>query len=147
MLSGSRNTIFVPVSLNPTRPLSRIELCHFSSYLLKTSVLVLIIMFIALKLRVLNHISLNVWYMVFWVHASESHGQKAAVTKLSKLSSHSHTSLCLKHTSYRNSRLCLEGNVKQLGNKSHDYFGSVWQQYTVNKFINTLISCLRWGWD
>ncbi len=49
-------------------------------YLLKTNVLVLIIMFITLKSCVLNHISLNFWYTVFWVHTSEAHGPKAAVT-------------------------------------------------------------------
>ncbi len=54
ILSGSSNTlIFVPVSLNANelllRPLSRIELA-----ISKTSVLVLIIMFIALKSCVLN---------------------------------------------------------------------------------------------
>ncbi len=42
-----------------SRPLSRIELRNYSSYLLKTSVLVLIIMFIMLKSCVLNHISLK----------------------------------------------------------------------------------------
>ncbi len=36
-------------------------------------------MFIMLKSCVLNHISLNFLYTVFWVHTSEAHGQKAAV--------------------------------------------------------------------
>uniref|UniRef100_A0A673IUT4 Synaptotagmin n=1 Tax=Sinocyclocheilus rhinocerous TaxID=307959 RepID=A0A673IUT4_9TELE len=54
-----KQLFFGPVSLNANElllpaPFSRIELCHYSSNLLKTSVLVLIIMFIALKSCVLN---------------------------------------------------------------------------------------------
>ncbi len=60
------------------------------------------IMLITLKSCVLNHISLNFWYMVFWVHTSEAHVQKAAVTwhVSTKLSSHSHTSLLYKMVFY-----------------------------------------------
>ncbi len=126
-------------------PLSRIELRHFSSYLLKTSVLFLIIMFIALKSCVLNHISLNFWYTVFWVHTSEAHGQKAAVTELeTKFSIHTQDYVKNTRVTKAIGYFC-EG--KHLGNKLHDYFRSVWQQHTVNKSLNALLLCLFWGWD
>ncbi len=53
--------------------------------------LVLNIVSIMLKSCVLNHISLNFWYTIFWVHRSKACAQKAAVTrhvstKLSSLS-------------------------------------------------------------
>ncbi len=87
-------------------------------------------MSIALKSCVLNHISLNFWYTVFWAHTSEANAQKAAITqhvspKLSSLSclialkqSNTHKFMLKKHISYKNSYVC-EG--KQLGKKSHVY--------------------------
>ncbi len=64
-----------------------------SSYLLKTSVLVLIIMFILLKSCVLNHISLDFWYIWFSECTHPKHmDRKRLSQQVSKLSSHSHTS-------------------------------------------------------
>ncbi len=56
----------------------------------------------------LNHISLDFWYTVFWVHTSEAHGQKAAVTACEQTKfSFTHKFTLKTHTSYKNSQLCL----------------------------------------
>ncbi len=94
-----KHVVFMHVSLNANELLLPAPFpewdCAFtagtSCTLLKNTCLVLIIMYIALKSCILNHISLNLWYRVFWAHTSEAHAQKAAVTwhvstKLSSLS-------------------------------------------------------------
>ncbi len=122
------------------RPLSRTELRHYSSYLLKTSVLVLIIMFIVLKSCVLNHISLTSDGFLSAHIRSVCHSMRVLNEVLI------HTQVYVKNTRVTKtvSYVC-EG--KQLGNKWCDYFRSVWQQYTVNKSVNALLCCLLWGWD
>ncbi len=75
-------------------PLSQNRAAPFQLAPAKSSVLVLIIMLITLKSYVLNHINLNFWHTVFWMHKSKAHGQKALSQHASKLSSHSHTSSC-----------------------------------------------------
>ncbi len=65
--------------------------------------------------------------MVFCAHTSEAHGQTAAVTacELTKFSfTHKFT---LKTRVTKIVGYVCEG--KQLGNKLHDYFRSVWQQH------------------
>ncbi len=80
-----------PRPLFQNRTMQLVTYSLYFRYSAKNICLVLIIMSIALKPIVLNHISLNFWYRVFWVHTSEARTQKAAITrhvstKLSSLS-------------------------------------------------------------
>ncbi len=65
-------------------PFSRIGPCVYSSYLgysAKKHLFLFWLSCLSLKSCILNHISLNLWYTVFWVHTSEANAQKAAVTR------------------------------------------------------------------
>ncbi len=65
-------------------PFSRIGPCLYSSYLgysAKKHLFLFWLSCLSLKSCILNHISLNLWYTVFWVHTSEANAQKAAVTR------------------------------------------------------------------
>ncbi len=93
----------------------------FSDTLLKTSVRLSCI---------LNHISINFWYMVFWVHTSEAHAQRASVTcqvffMSYCISTAKSTQVYVKTRVPKSVAYICEG--KQLGKKAHVYIRSVCQ--------------------
>ncbi len=102
----------------------RIGLCLYSSFLRYSAKkhLVFIIISVVLKSSVLNCISFNFWYMVFWALNTLS-------TKLSSLSSYialklsnTHKFMLKTHMSYKNSV-----NVNSW-ERNHVYISSMWQQ-------------------
>ncbi len=140
-----KHAVFMHFSLNANElllpaPFSRIGLCLYSLYVrysAKNICLVLIIMSIALKSCILNHIRLNFWYTVFWTHTSEARAQKAAVTRNTKLSSlsclialklsNTHKFMLKTHELQKQSVMSVKVNRK----KSSVYIRSVWQQRNI----------------
>ncbi len=115
-----KQAVFMHVSLNANEllllaPFSRIGLCLYLRYCAKKHLFGFDYHAYRTEIMCFNsHISLNLWYTVFWAHTSETCAQKVAVirhvsTKLSSLSclialklSNTHRFMLKKH-----SRLCL----------------------------------------
>ncbi len=135
-----KNAVFVHVSLNANElllpaPFSRIELCLYSWYLrysARNICLVLIIISIALKSCVLNHISLNFWYMAFWAHIFEARAQKAAVTRHESR----HTKLSFHEL------LRLNCQIQKLMLKSHELHKQSVMSVKVNSWERNHVYCI-----
>ncbi len=155
ILSGSRNKL---LSLNANKlllpiPFSKIGLCLYSFFLRystkkKNFYLVLIIMSVELKLCILNHISLNIWYTVFILSKhirstrteSGCHMACEYLSSLSCLIAHKGVQLC----SFTKSWFCFEGVLEHalmLGGSKLHYFSHNLHYY--NTFLPSLTQTAR----